>query len=51
VAAEVPRSVVEDFYKVYAARDVEKIAEFLADDVEWTISGCRSAAATAARRR
>jgi ketosteroid isomerase-like protein len=39
VAAEVPRSVVEDFYKVYAARDVEKIAEFLADDVEWTISG------------
>jgi ketosteroid isomerase-like protein len=35
----VPRSSVEAFYKVYAARDVEKIADFLHDDVEWTISG------------
>ena len=35
----VARTVVEAFYKVYAARDVEKIAEFLHDDVEWTISG------------
>ncbi|MSO67788.1 MAG: nuclear transport factor 2 family protein [Pseudolabrys sp.] len=35
----VPRSVVETFYKVYAARDVEKIAEFIDDNVEWTISG------------
>jgi len=35
----VPRFVVEAFYKVYAARDVDKIAGFLADDVEWTISG------------
>jgi len=35
----VPRSVVEAFYKAYAARDVEKIAEFIGDDVEWTISG------------
>jgi ketosteroid isomerase-like protein len=35
----VPRAVVDAFYKVYAARDVEKIAEFLHDDVEWTISG------------
>ena len=35
----VPRSVVEAFYKAYAARDAEKIAEFLDDDVEWTISG------------
>ncbi len=35
----VPRSVVEAFYKVYAARDVEKIAEFIDDNVEWTISG------------
>ena len=36
---EVPRSVVEAFYMVYAARDVKKVAEFLADDAEWTISG------------
>ena len=35
----VPRAVVEAFYKAYAARDAEKIAEFLHDDVEWTISG------------
>jgi ketosteroid isomerase-like protein len=35
----VPRSVVDSFCKVYAARDVDKIAEFLDDDVEWTISG------------
>ena len=39
MAYEVPRSVVEAFYKVYAARDVEKIADFLADDAVWTISG------------
>lgn len=36
---DVPRSVVEAFYKVYAARDVAKIAEFLHDEVEWVISG------------
>jgi ketosteroid isomerase-like protein len=35
----VPRSVVDAFYKAYAARDARKIAEFLDDDVEWTISG------------
>jgi ketosteroid isomerase-like protein len=35
----VPRSTVEAFYRAYATRDVEKIAPFLADDVEWTISG------------
>ena len=35
----VPRAVVEAFYKVYAARDAEKVAEFLDDNVEWTISG------------
>ena len=39
MAYEVHRSVVEAFYKVYAVRDVDKIAEFLDDDVEWTISG------------
>ena len=35
----VPRALVEAFYKVYATRDAEKIAPFLHDDVEWTISG------------
>ena len=35
----VPRSVVDAFYQVYAARDADKIAAFLDDDVEWTISG------------
>ena len=39
MAYEVPRSLVEAFYQVYAVRDVDKIAEFLDDDVEWTISG------------
>ena len=27
------------FYKAYAARDIARMADFLADDVEWTISG------------
>jgi ketosteroid isomerase-like protein len=35
----VPRTVVEEFYQAYATRDVAKIAPFLHDDVEWTISG------------
>ncbi len=35
----VPRTVVEAFYKAYAERDAAKVAEFLDDDVEWTISG------------
>jgi ketosteroid isomerase-like protein len=35
----VSRDTVERFRSVYALRDVDKIAEFLADDVEWTISG------------
>jgi ketosteroid isomerase-like protein len=35
----VPRSLVEDFYKAYAARDSARVAEFLDDDVKWTISG------------
>jgi ketosteroid isomerase-like protein len=39
MAYEVPRTVVKAFYKVYAARDIDKIAGFLHDDVEWTISG------------
>jgi ketosteroid isomerase-like protein len=35
----VPRSLVEAFYKAYAARDSAKVAAFLDDNVEWTISG------------
>ncbi len=35
----VPRAVVEAFYQAYAARDAEKIAPFLDDNVKWTISG------------
>jgi len=39
MAYAVPRAVAETFYKVYAAREIERIAAFLHDDVEWTISG------------
>ena len=39
MTAAVPRALVEAFYKAYAARDAAKVAEFLDDDVEWTISG------------
>jgi ketosteroid isomerase-like protein len=39
MAYEVPRSVVEAFYKVYATRDADKIGEYLHDEIEWTISG------------
>ncbi len=35
----VPRSLVEAFYKAYAARDLDTVADFLDDDVNWTISG------------
>jgi ketosteroid isomerase-like protein len=35
----VARSVVEAFYRAYADRDAAKVAEFLDDDVKWTISG------------
>jgi ketosteroid isomerase-like protein len=35
----VARDVVEAFYKAYAVRDAAKVAAFLHDDVEWTISG------------
>jgi len=35
----VQRDVVEAFYAVYAVRDASGFAEFLDDDVEWTISG------------
>ena len=35
----VTRATVEAFYRAYAERDAAKVAEFLDDDVEWTISG------------
>ena len=35
----VSRAMVEAFYQAYAARDADKIAPFLDDAVEWTISG------------
>ncbi|HEY4141239.1 MAG TPA: nuclear transport factor 2 family protein [Pseudolabrys sp.] len=35
----VPRSVAESYYKAYAARDAQTVAEYLDDNVEWTISG------------
>jgi ketosteroid isomerase-like protein len=35
----VPRGVAEAFYKAYAARDAEAVAEFLDDNVEWMIIG------------
>jgi ketosteroid isomerase-like protein len=35
----VPRSVVDAFYNAYAKRDAKEVAQFLDDDVEWTVSG------------
>jgi ketosteroid isomerase-like protein len=35
----VSRATVEDFYRAYGARDLKQTADFLADDVEWSISG------------
>jgi ketosteroid isomerase-like protein len=35
----VPRAVVEAFYAAYAARDIERAAAFIHDDVQWSISG------------
>ena len=31
--------MAQAFYKAYAARDTARMADFIADDVEWTISG------------
>ncbi len=39
MANPVPRPLVDAFYKAYAARDANKVAEFLDDNVTWTISG------------
>jgi ketosteroid isomerase-like protein len=35
----VARSVVDAFYKAYANRDAKAVAQFIDDNVEWTISG------------
>jgi ketosteroid isomerase-like protein len=35
----VPRAVVDEFFRVFATREGKKIAPFLDDDVNWTISG------------
>lgn len=35
----VPRTVAEAFFEAYAARDSERVAAFLHDDVEWTVNG------------
>ena len=35
----VPRSLAQAFYEAYAVRDADRIAAFLHDDVEWTVSG------------
>jgi ketosteroid isomerase-like protein len=39
MADTVSRAVVDDFFKVYSARDPQKLEAFLHDDVVWTISG------------
>jgi ketosteroid isomerase-like protein len=33
------RDVVTAFYRAYATRDADQVADFLDNDVEWTISG------------
>jgi ketosteroid isomerase-like protein len=35
----VSRAVVDAFFAAYIARDIDRIAPFLDDDVKWTISG------------
>jgi len=35
----VSREVVEAFYAAYSVRDLARVAQFLGDQVEWTISG------------
>ena len=37
--AETMREIAEAFYRAYSERDSAAMAEFIADDVEWTISG------------
>ena len=35
----VSRATVEAFYRAYGARDIARAAAYIADDVEWSISG------------
>jgi ketosteroid isomerase-like protein len=35
----VPSAVVDAFYQAYAVRDVKKVADFLHDEVQWSVSG------------
>jgi len=35
----VSRAVVDGFYEAYKSRDPQQIAEFLDDEVEWTVAG------------
>ena len=37
--AESIRPTVEAFYRASAARDLEGVASFLADDVDWLVQG------------
>lgn len=39
MAGLVARAVVDAFFKVYSARDPEKLGAFLHDDVVWTVTG------------
>jgi hypothetical protein len=39
VSKPVDRSTVESFYTAIASRDPDRIAPFLADDVEWLLRG------------
>jgi ketosteroid isomerase-like protein len=37
--AESIRPIVEAFYRASAARDLDRVASFLADDVDWLVQG------------
>jgi len=39
MTTSVSRELVETFYRVYTIHDAAKVADFLADDVTWSISG------------
>jgi ketosteroid isomerase-like protein len=39
MAHAVSRALVEELYAAYATRDADRIAAYLHDDIEWTISG------------
>ena len=39
MSSPVSRELVEAFYRAYTQHDADKVAEFLADDAVWSISG------------